>query len=337
AWHAARAMLELVKTTDDGVAVPELEDYDIRWVRGEGDSWGRQFHLRADMTQPLPVVAPRDGFRHREVSHLVVGTKDLVTTRPEAIGPRVLLFHDSFGELPRRFMADYLPTLISVWNLHFDDRLIESLRPDVVIQLVVERNLDAGVFRGGGRLTKSGPAGSLDENRRRALVGRWTNPVLGHFDLSVTEDGSLSVTSDLGRWTLERQSTGVWQGGPGAPEGVRFIHERARGDNPAMMRVSEARAPLPTVWVRPPETKDPVLGPRTGRYDRGGELFYLQETESGLASFSADGQFLGLLSPIGDSTLVYDVRGRFETPVVFDGDDLFLEVGGGRIRAKRLR
>jgi len=54
---------------------------------------------------------------------------------------RLLAFHDSFGVAPMPFLAESFARVVSLEFGHFDEALVERERPDVVIELHVERQL----------------------------------------------------------------------------------------------------------------------------------------------------------------------------------------------------
>jgi hypothetical protein len=66
--------------------------------------------------------------------------------------PRAILFMDSFGEYPALWMREHFSRLVTVGTYTFDRDLLKQERPQVVIQLIVERQIDARrTFVLGGR------------------------------------------------------------------------------------------------------------------------------------------------------------------------------------------
>src|SRR5262245_13057606 len=57
--------------------------------------------------------------------------------------PRAVMFTDSFGEYPALWMREHFSRLVTVGTYTFDRDLLKKERPDVVIQLIVERQIDA--------------------------------------------------------------------------------------------------------------------------------------------------------------------------------------------------
>ncbi|MBX7102449.1 MAG: hypothetical protein K1X57_00105 [Gemmataceae bacterium] len=60
--------------------------------------------------------------------------------RPQFVGPRVLLFHDSFGDgLFAEMLAEHAARLVAIPSNHLDPAVIEREKPDIVILEIVER------------------------------------------------------------------------------------------------------------------------------------------------------------------------------------------------------
>ncbi len=66
-----------------------------------------------------------------------------VTVQDRSDLPRGLLLCDSFGEFLSAWLPDHFARLVSLGTYDFDPELIARERPDVVIQLFAERQLDA--------------------------------------------------------------------------------------------------------------------------------------------------------------------------------------------------
>lgn len=55
---------------------------------------------------------------------------------------KVLVFHDSFTINLIKFLKESFGETVFIWRHNFDEELIQREKPDIVIQIVVERNLD---------------------------------------------------------------------------------------------------------------------------------------------------------------------------------------------------
>ena len=336
AFHAARAIADRLRTWFPDMPGLQLSDWRIRWERGLGDSWGRQLHMEDDLTQRLPRLQSLRPKPWREVSTWIKGAKDLVTRRADGKGPRIMILHDSFGEVPRVYLAGCASSLTAVWNLYFEDRLIETHQPDVLIHLVVERNLDQGVFKGGGRARVDLGGKALAAARRRA-TGTWTNPVLGEMKVVDDPGGDLVLTSPQGRIPLVNRGPFNWAGKAPPFDAMRVEITPASAWSPESLQVVDPRVPAPLVWVRPAEV--PKTGPFArivGRYERDGEITTIVPVDRRAAIFGASGEFLGLLSPLDEEGETFQIEGRLRCRVVRTADGLDLHLPAGRLHAKRL-
>ncbi len=337
AFLAARAIAGRLGEWFPDMPSLELSDWRVRWEEGLGDSWGRQLHMEDVLTQRLPRLRPTKPKAWREVSTWIKGAKDLVTRRADGKGPRIMMLHDSFGEVPRVYLAECASSLTAVWNLYFEDRLIETHQPDVLIHLVVERNLDQGVFKGGGRSRTDLGAKALAAARRRA-AGGWTKPILG--DLKVMEDGAggLVLSGPRGRIPLVNRGPHNWAGKEPPFEKMRIEITPSSAWSPESLRVVDPRVPAPLVWVRPAQA--PAAGPFSkviGRYERGGEITTIVPVDRRAGIFGPKGEFLGLLAPLDDRGEAFQIEGRLRCRVVRTEDGLDLHLQAGRLHARRLR
>lgn len=71
-----------------------------------------------------------------------------VTVVDDARLPRGLLLHDSFGPYVEAALAEHFSHLVCAWTHDLDDALLDGARPDVVIDMIVERRIAAWFARG---------------------------------------------------------------------------------------------------------------------------------------------------------------------------------------------
>jgi hypothetical protein len=55
---------------------------------------------------------------------------------------KVLVFHDSFTTALVPFIKESFGETVFIWKPNFNKTLIEKEKPDIVLQIVVERNLE---------------------------------------------------------------------------------------------------------------------------------------------------------------------------------------------------
>ncbi len=70
------------------------------------------------------------------------GNHNLFKVNNEAL-PKLLMFHDSFGQTIRKYSSYGFKESVFVWNHRINHKLIEEYQPDVVVLEVVERYLPA--------------------------------------------------------------------------------------------------------------------------------------------------------------------------------------------------
>lgn len=137
-WVAyEEVMRALARTWPD---VPRLSRKDVRFeVRGPtDDTWSRHLYVPGRFTHAAIHPAPV-GTREFEVIEQVRGVMARWRTHNRGMpGPRVLVFHDSFGPLLGELLAHSLPDLLMVHSW-LDPELVIVEQPDVVLEVRVER------------------------------------------------------------------------------------------------------------------------------------------------------------------------------------------------------
>ena len=87
-------------------------------------------------------IRPRPSARIlRETGPKAAAGRKRVTEIPDSKLPRALFFHDSFGPCVDRLFGESFGHLGCYWNTGCDAAELEAEKPDVVIQLFVERIL----------------------------------------------------------------------------------------------------------------------------------------------------------------------------------------------------
>ncbi len=162
---AYRHLIEAVAQKLPSV-VPLPEEF-VRIVPSDeqGDSWAGRLYLEDVLRQ--------EGLAYEFESRAELLPYDEEQPQHKASNqegsglPRAVFIHDSFGELLRPLLAQHFSRLVCLWTAAFDPALIERERPDVVIQLQVERVL-AGVTPGESPLDT--PARLAEEFERAATT-----------------------------------------------------------------------------------------------------------------------------------------------------------------------
>jgi hypothetical protein len=137
AWVASNALLAHLHTeiaTLEPSARASVEETREECMRGDLDrEVGRENSLA---TAPMPVpLRPRA----LETFSRMYSSRERRFVVDDASLPRVLLLHDSFGTAIAPFLAEHCSELVCWPGYAPDEDAIESMRPDVVIQLYTER------------------------------------------------------------------------------------------------------------------------------------------------------------------------------------------------------
>jgi hypothetical protein len=121
-----------------------LDEADLQLVPAPRlyDSWARRMYVEdlypATPLEPLPrhplaaLVAERSRHGPGSVRRTTVDDPGL---------PRAVLFHDSFGPYLERLLAEHFGSLVCVWGGQPEKDLVDRLKPNVVVELIVERNM----------------------------------------------------------------------------------------------------------------------------------------------------------------------------------------------------
>lgn len=108
-----------------------------------GDSWARKMYVE-DLWPQIEwgwKILPSPRARNVRPPEAQIPGRKKATRIDEPGLPRAFLFHDSFGLDVERLLAEHFSHLASQWRYDFDTLEIDFSKPDVVIELFVERTL----------------------------------------------------------------------------------------------------------------------------------------------------------------------------------------------------
>jgi hypothetical protein len=134
---------------------PDTSELVYSEMMGVGDSWAQNMYIADLLPQLEDSYTPREPRR----AHVVLdtswgsGRKHWFEVDDPSL-PRAVMFNDSFGAYIDELMAEHFSRLTSFWQYQFDPRVVADERPDVVIELFVERALS--VFSGSDLLPRLG-------------------------------------------------------------------------------------------------------------------------------------------------------------------------------------
>jgi hypothetical protein len=109
----------------------------IEWA-DRGDT-GLALMLGVEDIVDEPLIRPGGGVRYPHSSFRRLRT--LATDQDDPSLPRAVIFHDSFMVPLAPYLSEHFSHAVYQWHPSFDGRLIQRVRPDVVIELRVERRL----------------------------------------------------------------------------------------------------------------------------------------------------------------------------------------------------
>jgi hypothetical protein len=119
-------------------------------VQLPGGDLAKMLGMAEQFSEEHPLLIPRLPRQARQVEaglrleNLPSYLQPTLLVRPEPDLPRAVLFHDSFAQCFTPFLGEHFQRMSCRWleAYEFDVRLIESEKPDIVIQEIVERKLD---------------------------------------------------------------------------------------------------------------------------------------------------------------------------------------------------
>ncbi len=137
----AAAILDALRDVFGDVAPPTLADFDEAPAAGQADSWDRRLYLEGALVQREVRLTPRRPRAARTEAPPPGSTGQDRTLVREGGGPRVVVVHDSFGPGLVTHFAEHASRVDGRWRSFFEAGLIQSLRPDVVIEVYSEHAL----------------------------------------------------------------------------------------------------------------------------------------------------------------------------------------------------
>lgn len=115
---------------------------DLHWTVDpeDGDTWATNLRMESTLRQNARVFREIESDYDCELGRPHGDTTHVVTRGPDPTRPRLVLFHDSFGDRMRKLFARDFSECYFCWG-GFDPAIVERERPDVVIELRAERQL----------------------------------------------------------------------------------------------------------------------------------------------------------------------------------------------------
>ncbi len=310
AYHAYHALFERLAATDPRLAPVPLERFTVTPIRELADSWGRTTHLEEELLQPSFRLARRDA---REVVPRSGAWKTAlrrVWEQDDDALPTAIVLADSFGENLLPFVVPHFSRTFEVHGYELDPPLVAVFRPDVVIQVVVERAFRMSAFKMDDvereffRRLERRERGEAPERPAAWYAGTFENPVLGSVRVEA-RGGKVVATYRGAELPLERTAPDLFAvTGRARPMSVVFEREQVRGP-----RVLTAVTPddLAVLAFTEAPTETAAGGP-PGAYATEHGTWHVARTEAGLALFGPRGEYVGALRPTGDGAFSLERR-----------------------------
>ncbi|MBK8340774.1 MAG: hypothetical protein IPK99_12625 [Flavobacteriales bacterium] len=103
-----------------------------------------QLALNDLLTRVTPMMVPRDPFRARELAEETLAGSGFFKYRPvfkqgpDPQAPKLLMFRDSFAVYLIPYLSEHFSRSVYVWSPIFIPAIVESERPDIVVQELLE-------------------------------------------------------------------------------------------------------------------------------------------------------------------------------------------------------
>ena len=108
---------------------------------GEGDSWAARLYMKDRLHQLGRLIADIGQSHARIVTPPGRDQYTMVTEHEDATLPHLVMFHDSFADRMRRLLAENFARSVFIWHSAFQPDVVAAEKPDLVLQLYVERSI----------------------------------------------------------------------------------------------------------------------------------------------------------------------------------------------------
>ena len=119
----------------------DLDLYELLRDAGPGESWAPAAYVPGWLTQHVVGYEPLGGRGARATRSVDQPYQRTWYEKRENPALSVLVFRDSFGEKPAKYLAESTSLVVSSSEYGIDETLIEAERPSAVIEIYVERKL----------------------------------------------------------------------------------------------------------------------------------------------------------------------------------------------------
>ena len=147
AWFAYAEIIKRLSVWFPRVQPVPLSEFERTWSTEQGNDLAMLLSLSDVMPGEYLMLVPRVPRR----AHLVPtdgitpsgSVAVLVSETGDPALPRAVMFHDSFAQRLWPFLSEHFERIVYSWQYNFDPALVESEKPDVVLDEMVDRVLMA--------------------------------------------------------------------------------------------------------------------------------------------------------------------------------------------------
>lgn len=148
AFAAYRAIVGRLTPWFPDVVPLDASAFRVKTFTTDNDSWDQHMYVEDLMWQTERAFEPESGWRHATIATDTLG---LGRTTIDAIAgstlPRAIVFHDSFGDALQGYLSQHFSQILYVrGGCCLTPQEIADFRPDVAIDLFVERKIAIGVL-----------------------------------------------------------------------------------------------------------------------------------------------------------------------------------------------
>ena len=193
--YAYEALMARVHELVPAVAPRALAEFRYFPTDLQDDSWAGRLYMEDLLVQRNFECdfEPRHFSRAYWEDIRVRKVVDVTTDIPGSQLPRAVVFHDSMGEKLRPLLAEHFSHCAFRWVSNFDTDVIEAERPDVVIQVFVERALAAFSLSTSPMDTPQRLAGEFEASQRVLLR---SGEALASLEPVSTAKASISIARE---------------------------------------------------------------------------------------------------------------------------------------------
>jgi hypothetical protein len=138
------AILERLRARPRFASLQPFAEDDLGWWTPpdfEGDNWAPRLYVPGRLIARERAVGYVRGAEPVDAPAESLPPARIVTRVDDPTLPRILVFHDSFGQALRRFVAHRAARAVCLWGEDFSPQIVAAEKPDLVMELFVDRKL----------------------------------------------------------------------------------------------------------------------------------------------------------------------------------------------------